>query len=313
MGAKAPVAIFVYNRPDHTRRLLQSLARNPEFAESPITVFCDGPKPGDDLQAIERTRATVRELVPGSATLVERDVNHGLARSIIDGVTRLTDEHERVIVCEDDLIFSPHALGFLNRALLHYRDEPRVMHVAAYMYPVDAELPSAHFYREATCWGWATWDRAWRRFDPDAKGLLDHVDDRARKNRFNIEGSMYFHEMLRQQATGAIDSWAIRWYASMFRADGLALHPGRSLVQNEGFDGTGVHCGRTDVFDVELADDAPDALPDDIQECAETVQAMIAYRAPLREKLAPRSGMKHRVFSLAKHLARRLQLWRTAA
>ena len=308
MGAKAPIGIFVYNRPDHTRRLLESLHRNPIFAESPVAVFCDGPKRDDDLPAIERTRATVREHVP-DATIIEQAANQGLARSIIEGVTALTEEHGRAIVCEDDLVFSPYALDFLNQGLERYRDEPDVMHVAAYMYPVEAELPPAHFYREATCWGWATWDRAWRQFEPDAAKLLAHVGDHARRERFNIEGSMYFYEMLRQQVDGRIDSWAIRWYASMFRAGGLALHPGRSLVRNEGFDGTGVHCGKTDVFEVELAEAPPDRWPDDVSECQETVDAMIAYRAPLRSQLAPSRGLRR----FASRIARRLQLFRRAA
>ncbi|MGI9507734.1 MAG: glycosyltransferase family A protein [Geminicoccaceae bacterium] len=309
MGAEAPIGIFVYNRPDHTRRLLESLHRSPIFAESPVTVFCDGPKRDADLPAIERTRATVRERAPGSATIIERDVNQGLARSIIDGVTALTEEHGRVIVCEDDLVFSPHALDFLNRGLERYRDEPEVMHVAAYMYPVNAELPAAHLYREATCWGWATWDRAWRRFEPDAARLLQHLSDAKARHGFDIEGSMYFYEMLRQQVDGRIDSWAIRWYASMFRAGGLALHPGRSLVRNEGFDGTGVHCGKTDIFEVELTEEAPDAWPDEVSECRETVEAMIAYRAPLRSQLAPRRGLRR----LASGLVRRLQRFGRAA
>lgn len=313
MGAEAPIGIFVYNRPDHTRRLLESLHQNPAFATSPITVFCDGPKSDDDRRAIERTRAVVRELVPEGAAIIERDANQGLARSIIDGVTMLTERHGRVIVCEDDLVLSPHALDFLNRALERYRDEPRVMHVAAYMYPVKADLPPAHFYREATCWGWGTWDRAWRQFDPDAERLLDHVGGLRHKDRFNIEGSMYFYEMLRQQAVGRIDSWAIRWYASMFRAGGLALHPGRSLVQNEGFDGTGVHCGTTDAFDVSLADEAPVDLPDEVVECEATVAAMMAYRAPLRKTMAPGNPLKRRVVGLASRLARRLQRWRAVA
>lgn len=313
MGEQAPVGIFVYNRPDHTRRLLESLHRNPIFGQSPITVFCDGPKTTDDLDAIACTRAVVREMLPASAAFVEREANRGLAASIIDGVSMLTRRHGRVIVCEDDLIFAPEALEFLNRALDRYRDEPKVMHVAAYMFPVKARLPEAHFYREATCWGWATWDRAWRHFEPDAARLLDYVGAPERKNRFDIEGSMYFHEMLRQQVVGRIDSWAIRWYASMFRAGGLALHPGRSLVQNEGFDGTGVHCGKTDVFKVDLADEAPTELPDMIEECPATIEAMIAYRAPLRRKLAPGRGIKRRVRNIASRLARQLLRWRAAA
>ena len=49
--------------------------------------------------------------------------------------------------------------------------------------------------------------------------------------------------MLRRQIEGKNNSWAIRWNASLFLKDILSLNVGRSLVQNEGFDGSGTNCG----------------------------------------------------------------------
>ena len=49
--------------------------------------------------------------------------------------------------------------------------------------------------------------------------------------------------MLRRQIEGKNNSWAIRWNASLFLNDILSLNVGKSLVQNEGFDGSGTNCG----------------------------------------------------------------------
>jgi hypothetical protein len=274
----APVAVFVYNRATHARRALRSLLSNPEASASPITVYCDGPRSDEDLKLVDETRRAVRELAPKSARIVEQEKNSGLANSIIAGVGEQCQHHGRVIVVEDDLVLSRAALRFLNTALRRYENAERVMHVAAYMFPVRRPLPGAFFYREATCWGWATWGRAWRRFEPDPAVIQTYVRSRSLVNEFNVRDSMYFWEMLKQQAEGRIDSWAIRWYGTMFIHGGLALHPGRSLVQNEGFDGSGVHCSLTNEFDVALSDVVP-AFPDEINECEEAVQAMIEYRS----------------------------------
>jgi hypothetical protein len=47
--------------------------------------------------------------------------------------------------------------------------------------------------------------------------------------------------MLARQMRGEIDSWAVRWYWSMFQAGGLALYPPATLVANEGADAFATH------------------------------------------------------------------------
>jgi GT2 family glycosyltransferase len=277
MNAPAPIAVFAYNRPEHTRRVLESLQAAAGFEASRLHVFCDGPRTPADTDTVLQTRAVVREAAAAGAQITERDANLGLAASIIGGVSALCESHGSVIVIEDDLILSPNVLRYLDGALARYRDEERVMHLAAYMFPVSGRLPEAFFYREATCWGWATWARAWRYFEPDPEVIQAWVRQHNAVSAFNINDTMFFWEMLEKQRRGDIDSWAIRWYGSMFMQGGLALHPGESFVQNGGFDGTGVHCSITDRFDVRLSDRLP-ALPDRIAEHPAAVDAMMAYR-----------------------------------
>lgn len=280
----APIAIFVYRRPGHARRMLESLARNPELSESPVVVFCDGPRTAAERDAVARTREVVRAAAPRHARIVERDMNMGLAASVIAGVTRLCNEHGRVIVLEDDLVLSPAALAYFNRALDRYRDDERVMHVSSYMYPTGAALPDAFFYREATCWGWATWGRAWGKFEPDAARLRDWLSPAERRFEFDVQGSTPFFRMLELQLAGRVDSWAIRWYGTLRMHDGLALHPGRALTSNEGLDGSGAHRDVTTEFAVELAGAPPARLPDTIEESDVAVQAMIAFHRRRRRR-----------------------------
>lgn len=59
--------------------------------------------------------------------------------------------------------------------------------------------------------------------------------------------------MLKRQIAGLNDSWAVRWYASAFLQNKLTLYPGRSLVQNIGFDGSGVHSKNYNPYEVKIA------------------------------------------------------------
>lgn len=275
----APIAIFAYNRPEHTKRLLKSLWRNPEFRESPVHIYCDGPKASAHASDVAAVRAVVREMAPPRTEFVMRDHNLGLANSVIAGVSDACARHGRVIVCEDDLVVSPVTLRYFNDALQRYMEEERVMHIAGYMFPVDCSLPQTFFYREASCWGWATWARAWKAFDPNPRASLDWINRKNARHAFNIDGSMQYYAMLKKQAAGRIDSWAIRWYASVFRAGGLALHPGQALIENRGFDGSGVHCNTTAAFDVDVSTMPITEFPQEVVECRTAVDAMIRYRS----------------------------------
>ena len=274
----APLVIFTYNRPDHTIRLLDSLKRNPGFLDSPVTIYCDAPKSEEHEADVAANRAAVREHAPKHARIVEREENFGLAKSIITGVTETVNEHGSVIVLEDDLVPSAGTLPYLNAGLQRYGDQEKVMHVAAYMFPVAKKFDQPFFYREATCWAWATWDRAWAHFNADSDALLAEIDARKVRHEFDVRGSMFFYQMLKMQSEGRVDSWAIRWYASMFLNGGLALHPARSYVENLGFDGTGVHCNVDDRFIVSPTSKMPTSWPDDIVESERAIEAMIAYR-----------------------------------
>ena len=197
----------------------------------------------------------------------------GLAASIIDGVTRLAKEYGQIIVFEDDLISSPYTLQYFNDALKRYRNEEKVMHIGAYMYPLlsDQEskktggLPETFFYRAATSWGWATWDRAWRNFEPDIDKLISQFDKRMIHD-FSIDNHMNFWKQIQEFKSGKNNSWAIRWYASIFLKGGLTLNPSESLINNIGHDGTGVHSGLNDIYTVVVNHKPVTCFPDKIEE-----------------------------------------------
>lgn len=277
MEQAAAIAVFAYKRAEHLRRMLRSLALNAQLSQSPISIYCDGARGAHEAQAVEEARAVARELAPAHARIVERERNLGLAASVIAGVSETIDAHGSAIVLEDDLELSPFALDYFNAALARYREEERVMHVAGFMYPVRAALPESFFYREATCFGWATWARAWKRFEPDGSRIRAAVLARDARAQFNA-GAMDFLAMLEMQIGGRIDSWAIRWYGSLWLHGGLALHPGRSLVRNTGFDGSGVHSGTSSTWEVELGSAPVTRFPERIAEEPAAARAMTTWR-----------------------------------
>lgn len=245
----APILLFVYNRPQHVERAIGSLLQNREAAASDLYVFSDAARSAEDAAAVEMVREEIADIQGfRSVSVVERNENFGLARSIIEGVTSIVNRYGRVIVLEDDLVVSPYFLRFMNDALEVYKDEPRVGHIQACDFIQSAALPDTFLIKWTGSWGWATWQRAWELFNPNGQELLDQLCERHLTKQFDFNGKYGFTRMLRQQIEGKNNSWAIRWNASLFLADVLSLNVGRSLVSNEGLDGSGTNSVSLDPY-----------------------------------------------------------------
>ncbi|MGI4727076.1 MAG: glycosyltransferase family 2 protein [Janthinobacterium lividum] len=274
MQSLAPIALFVYNRPDHTRRTISYLQKNFLAEDSRLFIFSDNAKYGEDRQKVDEVRALIKQTEGfKSIKIYENPINYGLADSIINGVSLLVKEYGKVIVFEDDLLASPYTLRYFNDALQHYFNDEKVMHIGAYMYPIEEKLPQTFFYRAATSWGWATWDRAWKNFNPDIDGLMKQFD-KSKIKAFSIEGSMNFWKQMKEFKSSKNNSWAIRWYASIFLKDGLTLNPAKSLIQNIGHDGSGVHSNKEEMYQVQVAQQVVDFFPAEFEEKPEAYAAI---------------------------------------
>lgn len=288
----APIALFVYNRPEHTRRTISYLQKNLLADESRLFIFSDGPKTDADKAKVDEIRK-MAEGITGfkSVKLITRKENLGLANSIISGVTKLVNEYDKVIVFEDDLLSSPYTLQYFNESLNRYAKEEKVMHIGAYMYDLpDKKLPETFFYRAATSWGWATWARAWKEFEPDVDKLMQQFD-KQKINWFSIEGTMNFWKQMQQFKAGKNNSWAIRWYASIFLKGGLTLNPSHSLVHNIGHDGSGVHSNNENTYQVQIAKKAVKQFPAEIKENPQAYQAIKQFLSKRKGTLLQR-GMR---------------------
>ena len=256
----APIVLFVYNRPILTQQTLLALSECMLAEESDLFIFCDGPKGAANSSSVAAVETLVRSVTGfRSLNVITRPRNLGLANSIIQGVTQVCSLYGKVIVLEDDIIVSRFFLQYMNDALNLYADDEDVASIHGYWYPIEEQLPETFFLRGASCWGWATWWRAWREFESDGTKLLGELQLRKIGYSFDLDGAKAYTKMLKHQISGRNDSWAIRWHASTFLNNRLQLSPNVSLVKNIGFDGSGVHSGVSNDFTVRVGE-APIAV-----------------------------------------------------
>lgn len=267
MDNLAPIVLFVYNRPDHTRQTVEALQNNVLAEQSDLFIYADNAKNELAKENVKKVREYIGNIKGfKSVTIIERDKNLGLADSIIDGVTTVVNKFGKIIVLEDDIVTSKYFLQYMNDALIKYENEKKVMEITGYSFPMEKEgLPETFFLRVGCCWSWATWQDRWKLYEKSAENLIREFSEED-IYRFNCENTYNYWEQVLQNNSGKLKTWAIFWYATIFKNHGLLLYPKLAMIQSIGFDNTGVHCGRTNVFDIELSTNSVVKFPNKVVE-----------------------------------------------
>lgn len=268
MKQLAPIILFAYNRPVHTRKTIDALKRNVLAQESDLYIFADGPKAGASDEQYKNIQK-VRDYLPTisgfkSVNIEVSPKNKGLAKSIIYGVTKIVNQYGRVIVLEDDIITSSHYLQYINQSLELYEGENDVICINGLSIIKDAPISAnSYFQYGADCQAWGTWKRGWDLLNLDTQELQRTLlRNRTLRKEFTYNGSYPYMELLQAQIDGRIDSWAICWYATAVIKRKLCLYPSKSLVQNIGYDATGTHTKNSNTYEAcILADESVTDFP----------------------------------------------------
>lgn len=289
----SPIVLFAYNRPTHTQRTLDALAANPEAKDSELIIFCDGPKiklTDTDLNRINQVVAIANSEKRFKKVEVRvASTNKGLAQSIIDGVSEIVEKYGSVIVLEDDIETSSGFLKYMNDALTTYKDNESVMHISGYMYPNNQNLPETFFYNVPLCWGWATWSRSWKHFNSDGIFLWNQLKNKHLLSNLDKFGSDYLSSQLADNITGKLQTWFVKWHASVVLQNGYTLFPKQSLVQNFGFDNTGEHNGVHTEFTHKILLDNINVKPIELAENKNAELIITNFYKSVKEKPVPKS------------------------
>lgn len=256
----APVIIFNYNRPDHSRKVWDALSRNEFAKETVLYLYCDGPKANAPVDMRERILLLHEQAKLYAQKAVEnglfREVyvvcsknNKGLRTSIISGATEVINKHGRVIVLEDDLVTSPYFLNYMNKALDKYESYRGVFSISAQSYMNPKDFPEdynydVYAYPTHLPTGWATWANRWNLVDWDIDKQLGPLlkDEPYMRNAFMRGGEDLYYRSLLERLNG-LNVWAVCFSLAHFKHHAVSIRPVISYIHNIGFDGSGANSG----------------------------------------------------------------------
>jgi hypothetical protein len=244
---KPALAIVVFNRPEKTRVLLDSILGH---LPDRVYVIADGPRPNHpgEAQRCAETRSLVANALSERCDLVTNysETNLGCGRRIATGLDWVFGQVEEAIVLEDDCIPHPSFFRFCEEMLERYRDDERVVHIGGNNFQNGVRRgPYSYFFsRYNHIWGWATWRRAWHHFDHRMHDWPEVKAQGSMRNLLTAPGeceywSRLFDGMVAQEPWP--ETWGYAWTYACFK-NGLSIYPNVNLVSNIGYGEGATNC-----------------------------------------------------------------------
>ncbi len=242
-----PVLLIAFNRPEHTRRVLESiLAAQPQD----LYVFQDGAREGN-REDVEKC-ATVRRLVEEKAQRARvrlhtfySDMNQGCGPGPVTGITWFFNQVEQGIVIEDDCLPHPDFFGYCVELLERYKDVEEVQFINAALYDDRWRCECSYdFSRYQVAGAWASWRRFWVNYDIDLKTVDAKAFHRRCKKYLyeRAEADWWYFKLLEiQKDNGKKSYWDYQCSIALLLNAGVTIMPKRNLITNIGFDEEGTH------------------------------------------------------------------------
>ncbi len=304
----APIVLFVYNRPQHTKITVHSLLDSPLAKQSDLFVFSDAERNTADADSVAEVRRFMHTVTGfKSVSITELSEHRGLAASVISGVSAVLNEYDSVVVLEDDLELSSCFLEYMNNALRLFATRSDIFSIGGYSYPPSVFPLNDSGYSEEIylsprfgSWGWATWRNRWELVDWSVADYRSFISDASRTKAFNRGGADRTH-LLQAWFRKEIDSWAIRFDYAHFVYHAYSVRPLKTLVRNIGLDGSGTHCDGGTMADDTVSSVLPELDGNIVPN--ERVERLLAsvHRRPLYKRVLDRIPWFRKFVAFIRH------------
>jgi hypothetical protein len=237
MKSFSPIALFCFKRLDTLVLCIESLKSCPEAIHSDLIIFSDASRNDEEWQKVDEIRSYIKNINGfKSIRIIQRQQNFGVDYNIIKGIQQMSEEYDRFIVVEDDLIFSNQFLRFLNSGLNHFKSFEKVLTLSAFNF---VKIPKnyiwdCYFAGRSNPWGWATWSNKIKEVDWDLALKNNFLSNKVEIRTFNKWGSDR-SRMLKRTLKGEIRAWDILLEYYQFKKGLVTAFSSKNMVINNGF------------------------------------------------------------------------------
>jgi hypothetical protein len=238
-----PVVLIIFKRFDATQKVFNAIRK---ARPKQLLVIADGPRLDREGEAEKCTQTRgIIDQVDWDCEVVKcfSDKNLGCGVRISTGLSWVFEQVEEAIILEDDCLPHPTFFMFCQEMLQRYRDEPGVMSVSGCLFAKSPNPESYYFSHYLSCWGWATWRRAWQKFDFKMTQLPELLEKGWLYQYLPDKNIADFWQRRFQAVydSGKGDVWSYQFQLASWLNKGLSIRANSSLIANIGVDADSTH------------------------------------------------------------------------
>ena len=252
-----PVLIATLHRYEHFVRCVESLQRNPLAKETELIIGVDYPPSEKYLEGNHRIKKYIHTIKGfGKVTIFERDTNLGAVRNFASLYQYAYAKYRAIIVTEDDNVFSPNFLYFMNQALRNYEQDERITSVSAYNYPnmYNQNGYNAFLRPVSVEFGIGFWKEKSDNIIINDLNYYEATLKSVKKSMKIIFTSLAEMRMLLKMVKNGTIWGDVGRSIKNINENKYQLAPSVSLVRNCGYDGSGEHCGKDEHYTNQIID-----------------------------------------------------------
>ena len=240
----SPVIFIIFNRPEVTERVFAEIAK---ARPSTLLVIADGPRPerSHEENLCRLARQVVERITwPCKVFSNYSDHNLGCKSRIASGLDWAFSIVEEGIILEDDCLPAEDFFRYCDLMLDRYRDNNYIGMISGNNFQDGVIRGDGDYYFSRYChiWGWATWARAWRKYDVEitqwpmlrAQGWLKTFE-------FSLDERKYWARSFNRVYDGKLDTWDHQWTMACWLENMISVMPNKNLISNIGFGAEATH------------------------------------------------------------------------
>ena len=237
MSLNTPIAFIIYRRPESSKMVFESIRK---VEPKKLYIIADGPKNKNEETKCRSTRHLIETSIDWNCEVekIYSDTNLGCARRVQTGIDYVFQNETSAIILEDDTLPNHSFFGFCEQLLAKYKEDERVFHVSGCnFFPSKSTCESSYYLSSiVNIWGWATWARAWKKYDLRMESWAKQD-----KNKFLKEWCS--DKTTKKDTLKMFDlhcnnpnpwTWDYQWVYTCWANKGLSVMPYKNLIQNIG-------------------------------------------------------------------------------
>ena len=277
----APILYFAFNRPEHTRKSMESICANKLASQSDFFAFVDGPRNESEVNLVNQVIKIIQSYKSSFKTfnLQQNSENLGCDKQILTHLKKYCDQFDEFVYLEDDIIIGQQFLSFMNEGLIKYRLNPNVKSIAGFVPNLVDAPKDCYFLQSFSTWGFASWSRVIKDCKFDGDTIYRCIKKNRLKKTLTFNGSTYSWELLKKHLKNPnVIVWDILLHANILLQKGFTLYPPKSLSKNIGLDGSGENFNFiASKYMVDIVDNQHLKFPNKVSQSQQAYQAYVTF------------------------------------